>query len=269
MQLIRISNLDDPRLAYYRNLKDGELAAQGNRFIVEGHFVVQRLLVSDFQVDSVLVAERKVEEMTPYLREDVPVYVVSDALVKDIVGFKFHTGVIAVAQRKPPVSLDEVMSRVGRECTFVALPDTCGLQNMGSLIRVSAAFGVDAVLLGQRSVDPFYRLPIRVSMGTCFTVPIVRCEDLYTDLARLRDRWGVQLIATVLSDDAEPIQQAARPDRIALLFGGEGYGLDEQWVRLCDRKVTIDEAGHRFAERGDLSRGFPVSLHQPACIAEL
>jgi len=70
-------------------------------------------------------------------------------------------------------------------------------------------------------------------------VPIVRCEDLYTDLARLRDRWGVQLIATVLSDDAEPIQQAARPDRIALLFGGEGYGLDEQWVRLCDRKVTI------------------------------
>lgn len=108
----------------------------------------------------------------------------------------------------------------------MVLPDTCSLQNMGSLIRVAAAFGADAVLIGPRSVDPFYRLPIRVSMGTCFRLPLVRSLDLVADLERLRGHWSVDLLATVLDENAEPLGKAARPSRVALLFGGEGYGLD-------------------------------------------
>lgn len=239
MQFERVESLDDPRIALYRNLKDGELATAGERFVVEGHFVVQRVLVSDFPVESVLIADRKLDDMKPFLREGLPVYLVPDPLVKHIVGFQFHTGVMAIARRKPEIALEEVMAEMPEQCTLMVLPETSSLQNMGSLIRVAAAFGVDAVLIGPGSVDPFYRLPIRVSMGTCFNLPLVRTNGLETDLRRLSERWGVRLIATVLDEDATPLSAASIAGRKALLFGGEGYGLDRTWVDLCDERVTI------------------------------
>ena len=42
-----------------------------------------------------------------------------------------------------------------------------------------------------------------------------------------------------LDADAEPLARAARPERIALLFGSEGHGLDRSLVDRCDRRLTI------------------------------
>ena len=61
MPVIRIDTLDDPRVALYRNLKDRELDRRGRQFIAEGEHLVRRLLASDFPVDSVLLAERRVD----------------------------------------------------------------------------------------------------------------------------------------------------------------------------------------------------------------
>ena len=80
---------------------------------------------------------------------------------------------------------------------------------------------------------------IRVSMGTIFSMPLVRSANLLRDLKELGERWGVERIATVLSDGAEPLARAGRPARIALLFGNEAQGLDEKLVGACDRRVTI------------------------------
>ena len=77
------------------------------------------------------------------------------------------------------------------------------------LFRLSAAFGVDAMLLGERCCDPFFRQSVRVSMGAVFKLPLVRSEHLSGDLARLRENWGFELAATVLSPDAEPLASPA------------------------------------------------------------
>ena len=63
MNLQPIASLDDPRVAAYRNLKDRDVAAEGDRFIAEGEHVVRRMLASDFPVESLLLAERRVAEI--------------------------------------------------------------------------------------------------------------------------------------------------------------------------------------------------------------
>jgi tRNA G18 (ribose-2'-O)-methylase SpoU len=241
--LIDITSLDDARLAPYRSVKEAELARDGDRFIAEGHFVVQRLLRSDFEVESVLLAQRQVEPMRAFLRPGVPVYVAPDATLREILGFQFHSGVIAVARRKPPRPLGEVIDLSRPRLTLVVLPETSGLQNVGSIIRIAAAFGIDAVVVGEKSADPFYRLPVRVSMGNCFRLPVVRSSNLAADLTELRDQWGIEMMATVCEEPAEPLAQTMRPARVALLFGGEGYGLSPQWLQLCHRRVTIPMQG--------------------------
>jgi len=243
MPTARIDSLDDPRVAPYRNLKDHELDRAGKLFIAEGEHVVRRLLASDFPVESVMLDRRRAGEIAPLLPEHVPVYVVSTAVMSGVLGFRFHSGIIACGRRKPPPPLPEFMGelseRNSRRVTLVICPDVSNVENIGSLVRLGAGFGVDGMILGPQCHDPFWRQSIRVSMGTVFKLPILRSADLLADMRRLREEWGVQLAGTVIADDAEPLKNAARPERFGLLFGGEAQGLTPEYVAACDRRITI------------------------------
>src|SRR5262249_33664923 len=140
---------------------------------------------------------------------------------------------------KPWMSLDELLPRKEGRTTLVICPDINNVENIGSLIRLSAGFGVDAMILGERCHDPFWRQSIRVSMGTFFSRPIYQSRDLLRDLVRLREEWGIELAATVLDENAEPLANAMRPGRFALLFGSEPHGLDAGAISACRRKLTI------------------------------
>jgi len=237
--VIPINSIDDPRIAPYRNLKDRELAREGGLFIAEGELVVRRLLRSDYPVESVLLGERRVNEIAPVLPTGIPVYLVPDSMVHQIIGYRFHSGMIAVGRRKPTLTLDQLMSAPRERLTMVILPETATAQNLGALIRIAAAFGCDALVLGERSCDPFWRQAIRVSMGTIFSLPLVRSQNLLEDMARLRQAWGVELAATVLDEDAETLARAPRGPRLGILFGNEAQGLSPEYVRACDRRITI------------------------------
>jgi tRNA G18 (ribose-2'-O)-methylase SpoU len=128
---------------------------------------------------------------------------------------------------------------VNQRTTLVICPEIEKTDNLGSMIRVAAAFGADAMILGERSCDPFFRQSVRVSMGTVFFLPIVRSDDLARDLRRLREEFGVERIAGVLGDDAESLEGVRRAQRLGLLFGNEAQGLAREWLDLCDRRVTI------------------------------
>ena len=239
MPLLRIDSLDDPRVALYRNLKDRELERRGRHFIAEGEHIVRRLLESDFPVESVMLAERRAAEMAAIAPDAVPVYVVSQEMMNQIVGLKFHSGVLACARRKPAQTLDEVVPKDRDRLTLVICPDISNVENIGSLVRLSAGFGADAMILGERCHDPFWRQSVRVSMGTIFRLPLLHTDDLSRDLRRLRQEWGVELAATVLDSMAEPLERATRPAKFGLLFGGEAQGLEQRWIDQCDRRVTI------------------------------
>ena len=237
--IIPITSLSDPRISPYRNVKDKELDRAGNLFIAEGEHLVRRLLASDFSVESVFAVEKHAGEFEKLVPADVPLYVTSTDVMNNILGMKFHSGIIACGKRKPWTPLDQILPEKQDRLTLVICPDINNVENIGSLIRLSAGFGVDAMILGERCHDPFWRQSIRVSMGTIFSLPIYRSPNLLHDLSRLKKEWGVELAATVLDAHAEPLEHARRPDRFGLLFGSEPHGLDEMSISLCDRRVTI------------------------------
>lgn len=237
---IRIDSLHDPRLAPYRNLKDKELDRAGKRFIAEGEHIVRRLLASDFTVESVFVAERHEDQMQAAVGERAPLYVAENAIMHEILGMKFHSGIIACGLRKSWRPLSAVLAGKSEgPLTLVISPDINNVENIGSLVRLSAGFGVDAMILGERCHDPFWRQSVRVSMGTIFSLPIYQSPNLLRDLHVLKSEWGVELAATVLDETATPLRQAGRSERFGLLFGSEPHGLDQQAIDLCDRRLTI------------------------------
>ncbi len=235
MNRILVDRLDDRRLDPYRSLKTATLHRRAGLFIAEGDKVVERLLTSDFEVVSVLVSERRASALKPFEKRGFEALVIPDRLATELVGFRFHAGTMACGCRKPPPDLATLAAAsilVG--CARIDDPE-----NLGSIIRHCAAFGVGGLVLGPGCADPFSRRVIRVSMGNGFRLPILETNDLVADLLRLKNEHGFQLIASVLGRDAERVRGATVSGRAVILFGNEAHGLDPELVDICDRRVTI------------------------------
>jgi tRNA G18 (ribose-2'-O)-methylase SpoU len=242
----RIESLDDPRVAAYRNLRERTLRGE-SIFVTEGRLLALRLLASDYQAESLLVTEAHAAELARPVGGRVPLYVAADTLVRQIVGFPFHRGVLAVGRRPAPLGLGDLLGSCERTGTsdsptglrLIVCPEITQPENLGLVFRTAAAFGVDGLVLGKRSCDPLSRRSLRLSMGAVLQVPFLKSADLSADLRALKDRWGVALVATVLDQQVERLADFHWPLRVALLFGNEFEGLRPEWLSLCDRRVTI------------------------------
>jgi len=239
MTRIAVENLDDPRVQMYGHLKSSNLLRDGRLFIAEGTKLVERLLASDYQVDSVLIAERREAEWGPKIPPEVPLYVIPQQIGEQLTGFNFHVGVLACGVRRPARTIDEVVPKQAARLTVVICPSCDNPENLGAIIRIGSAFGIDALLLGRSCCDPFSRRVLRVSMGTAFRLPIVESPDLSRDVRRLQEEWNLDLVATVLDPTATPLSRANRSARVGLLLGNEANGLEVNWQTMSDRRVTI------------------------------
>jgi tRNA G18 (ribose-2'-O)-methylase SpoU len=237
--LVRIDSIDDPRVNFYRDLPHGKLPRDRGLFIAEGTWLVRRLLASDYETESVLVDQRRMDQIDEDVANEATVYIASRNLLERIVGFNFHQGIIACGRRRPLLTVDQLQLAPVASVTIAVLVRIQDSENLGGILRSCAAFGVDAVVLDDHCVDPFSRRVLRVSMGTVLKLSIVESIDLASDLRFLRDQYDVQSFATVLDSKAEPLEQVRRPDRLAILFGNEADGLPPHYVDLCDRRITI------------------------------
>jgi tRNA G18 (ribose-2'-O)-methylase SpoU len=239
MPRITIDDLDDPRLAIYRHLKATNETRGGETFVVEGEKLVHRLLASRFPVDSVLVTDRYEGHHAPVVPNDVPMFVIPHDRIEALVGYHFHRGVLACGRRRAWPSLDSTLAGLGPRATLVVCPVLDKPDNLGAIFRIADAFGVDAVLIGDACPDPLSRRVIRVSMGAALRLPVFVEDDLIGATRRARDEYFFSPIAADAHADALPIDRVDRPDRLALVLGGEAFGLDREWLALADRRVTI------------------------------
>ena len=239
MPIIPIQALDDPRINPYRDLPRHRLPKESGLFIAESGLLVERLLASDYEVDSLFVEADRAAEYAALVSESTPVFAAERALFREVIGFKFHRCVLACGRRPAQSDLQSGLSGLPQRATVVVCQAVQDPENLGGLLRNCAAFGVDAVVLGPRCADPFSRRVLRVSMGTVFKLNLVESTDLVADLSALKIEHHFQVFGTVLHPEAITLELVPRPERAALLFGNEGHGLDEVATALCEHRVTI------------------------------
>ena len=142
-----ITSLDDPRVACYRDLK-GRTARGEDLFVTEGRLLTRRLLESRFDVQSILLAGQFVEEFEPLAAaRGAALYQAEAGLLRGLVGFPFHLGVLGCARRGPRRPLTDLADRLdaGGPMTLVVCPHTANRENLGSVFRSAGAFGADNI----------------------------------------------------------------------------------------------------------------------------
>lgn len=258
-QRLDITDPADPRVDAYRAQKDawlrarhrgnGESAApeatgtgyEGGLFMAEGTLVLQQLVESRYEPESLLVIEARLGTIEPELArlpDHTPVYVVTREVMEQITGVDMHRGVLCAARRGTDRTVAEVIE--GAQ-VLVVLEDLSNHDNVGGIFRSAAALaGPDrvGVLLTPRCCDPLYRKAIRVSMGWALRVPFATIDEWPNGLARLHEA-GWTTLAMTPGEGSEPIGGLGPIDKPAILIGAEGPGLAAQTLAMASRRIQI------------------------------
>jgi tRNA G18 (ribose-2'-O)-methylase SpoU len=158
-------------------------------------------------------------------------------LLEDIVGYRLHQGIMAVGRVPPEPSLSQLTEGSARPLLMVALDGLMNSENVGVVVRNCAAFGANAVLVGETSASPYLRRAVRNSMGAVFHLPVMHSRNLARTLQELKPM-GVTIIGTDLRG-ITPIGEADFRADICLAFGSEESGLSDEVLERCDARVVI------------------------------
>ena len=114
--------------------------------------------------------------------------------------------------------------------------------NVGAIIRTAAALGIGCLILSRDCADIYHPRTIRAAMGTIFSMPILRVEDLPAAVTALR-RAGREVLAAALDEKAVRLGEfslcrSGQPSP-CVVVGNEGHGLTEAVISACDRTVYI------------------------------
>ena len=244
-----IKTLDDPRVEAFRDVRDRDLRGRDGFFMAESELVLRRLLNQPGRLHAILLSHEKWNRLQSDL-SDLPdstaIYVADLDMMGDIAGFHVHRGVLAIGHRptESELSIDHVLGALDcpDQLTLLLAAGITNVDNMGSLFRNAAAFGIDAIILDGTCCDPLYRKAIRVSMGHVLGMPWAIASDWLPALRTLRKTWGVELIAAECHERSESVSEFTFPNRVGLVMGAEGAGLDERTVSVCDGVVEIPMA---------------------------
>ena len=247
-----IASLDLPELAPYRTLRRAAEHESLGIFVAEGDKVVRRLLESDFGVVSVLLPENRVAEFQPLLEErpenEIPVFAVTKkSVLEELVGFEMFQGVLAIGKIPKAATLKTILAEGTVPRLFAAVDGLTSAENIGLLVRNCAAFGVQALIVGETSSSPFLRRAVRNSMGTIFQLPVVELNpesspnNLTAALQELRSR-GVRCIAAHPHTEKKILSQTEFTCDCCIVFGSEGSGLSPQVLAACDEAVAVPMA---------------------------
>ncbi len=106
--------------------------------------------------------------------------------------------------------------------------------NMGTLLRTAKAFGFDTIILGEGCVDIYNEKVIRASQGAIFKLNFIR-DNLLSFIENNKD---YKFIATSVEEGKLP-EEINKNDKIALILGNEGNGVNKQILASCKDKIYL------------------------------
>lgn len=245
-----------PRVREASKLQQRTARSETGLFLLEGPNALREGLTHG-QVLEAFVTDAFVEKHADLARVLADRIVrVSDRALAAVTDTVHPQGVVAIC-RQQPLALDEAIA--GAKLVAI-LHEVRDPGNLGAIIRVADAAGVDAIVVTRASVDPYNPKVQRATTGSLLHVRHavgVATEDAVATAQRA----GLQVLAADIGGtDLTSSASLARPT--AWLFGNEARGLDADLLGMADAAVRLPIYG--AAESLNLATAAAVCLYQSA-----
>jgi 23S rRNA (guanosine2251-2'-O)-methyltransferase len=169
-----------------------------------------------------------------------------------------HQGVV-VYTRPRPLLTEADLGALTEAHVVLALDQISDPQNLGTILRSAAFFGVDAVLLLKNRAAEVSPLVARVAVGGAELVPTYRITNLARSLEILQ---GMGFWVYGLDERGDKtLAEAGFDARTVLVVGAEGEGLRQRTKSFCDALVRIP-GGRRGLESLNAGVATAVALSE-------
>ncbi len=284
-----IASRQNRRIVELCKLDDRKAREAGRHFRFDGIKLLCEAMRRGAELEAVYVRVGTAERVESRMAElygcrlsalSCPVFGVSDDLFDKISEENAPEGVISVAKYLDKChKMIKIYNRDGNgipaTAPIVLLESVRDPLNVGAIIRSAAALGVGGLILSADCADIYHPRTLRAAMGTLFSLPILRVEDMEGSIRALRAE-GRTVLAAALDDTALRLgsaeanalfQGGTAPGGAACcaVIGNEGHGLSASVIAACDRTVYIPmQAGTESLNAGVAAALLMWELCRPA-----
>jgi TrmH family RNA methyltransferase len=215
--------------------------SKNKKFFVEGVTSINLAIENKWRIDTFLYSDRKSDWAKKIIEKSIAKKQIEmpRSLLKKLSDKEESSELIALVEMKDD-SLDRI--KIKKDLFVVVIDRASSPGNLGAIIRSCNSFGVDAIIMTGHSVDLYDPKTIRASVGTLFSIPIIRLgsyDNLISWINKVRTKNGSFDIIGTSAKTEELISKTKFKTPLLLLVGNETKGLSSRYKELCDKIVKI------------------------------
>ena len=153
-----------------------------------------------------------------------------------------HQGLVAEVEQLEEVTLKEfVLENEKEKINLIALEEVTDPRNIGSIIRSAVAFGIDGLIVKERSFPSKSKLLYKSASGGAEHIKIFQVSNINTTLKFLKTKnfWVSAFDVSAKKDFTTNNWKGKN----VLLFGSEGYGIKAKTLEKSDFKFRVQMNG--------------------------
>lgn len=216
-----ITSVNNNKIKDINKLKDKKYRVSSNSFLVEG----EHLVIEAYRED--LIKELIVLDDSDFILVGIPTIKVSSEVMKKLSSMDSYPSVIGVANKIKEKELGD---------SILMLDDIQDPGNLGTIIRSSAAFGIDTIVVSPKTVDIYNIKVLRATQGMLFHINII-VRELDSFITKLKQD-NYKIYGTKV-DKGVNIKDISINNKYALVMGNEGKGISDNVSKLCDEYLYI------------------------------
>ena len=194
-------------------------------FLLEGDKCIEEAIASGIEIERVFIQEGH------KAFEGVENIETTEAVLKKISSTESAPKAVAVAKQIKR-EWDSKYNKV------ILLENIKDAGNLGTILRTSAAFGADAIVLYGDTVDLYNPKCVRSSVGNLWKVPVY---GLNNDNSLKEKFENFERVATLpKSDNTVWLKNYTPKEKVLIMFGSEANGLSDRLKDFATKNVTIE-----------------------------
>lgn len=246
-----ITGRDNPKIKQYRKLASSKKArAEFRLFTVEGMRNVLDILgladeLGTFKVVSVFYTKQALEKYRGQLPverienfDERSCYEITEQIADKMSVVGQTQGAFAEVEMLDRALSSEELIHNGK---YLILNNIQDPGNLGTMLRTSAAVGLNGVILSNNTTDLYNPKVVRSAMGSMPRVGIY-IENNFEKVLSLMNKAGIRTYAAVVSGGKD-IRKNDFSGGCAVVVGNEGKGLSNDHAEMCSEKLTISMKG--------------------------
>lgn len=223
-----IHSASNPQVKQWKKLLTKKERDKTGTYLVEGFHLVEEALASNLIVEIVVSENSGLPPAWDY--GEIPVTMVTTEIIQTLSDTETPQGVLAVCRQQQGNTVQIIGNR------FLLIDSVQDPGNLGTMIRTADAAGIDAVIVGEGSVDIYNPKVLRSAQGSHFHLPVIRGK-LTEWMNKLKDE-NIPVYGTAL-ENAKEFTEISSQEKFSLIVGNEGSGVNKTLLAQTTENLYI------------------------------